>query len=254
MLFRAALTIALIAVCPSGCAHKTAQAVAPPPRTEILGTRAAPFAAYITAMHRQIHRLFTLGFLADIDARKDPAFANDKLWVQLEIVVTGDGKVERVGIVRPSGLPAFDVAAIDSVRWAAPFPPPPSAIKSADGKVYLDWQFHRDQRACGTFGVDPHILTTAGPNIEHDTFEAGTQAQAYVTQPVPRAEVSEPRTVVEGWFAAYLRRDPAWLAGWSAVPFTAGGQVVARDGAALKASTGSWPPLLPPAVAATSPH
>ena len=109
-------------------------------------------------MHRQIHKLFTLGFLSDIDARKDATYANNELWVQLEIVITGDGSVERVDIVRSSGLLGFDVAALESVTSAAPFPSPPSAIKSPDGKVYLDWQFHRDERACGTFGVDPHIL------------------------------------------------------------------------------------------------
>jgi TonB family protein len=128
-------------------------------------------------MHRQIHKLFTLSFLSDIDARKDAAYANNNLWVQLEIVVTGDGSVERVGIVRPSGLLAFDVAAIDSVMSAAPFPPPPSVIKSGNGKVYLDSRFHRDERACGTFGVDPHILKTTDENIDHDSSEEGAQAK-----------------------------------------------------------------------------
>ncbi|MDB4967482.1 MAG: hypothetical protein JWN44_3171 [Myxococcales bacterium] len=143
-----------------------------------LGTRASPFAAYITAMHRQIHKLFTLGFLSDIETRSDSAYANEELWTQLEIVIKGDGTVERVGIVHGSGLLAFDVAAIDSVMSAAPFPVPPTAIKSANGKVYLDWQFHRDERACGTFGVDPHILTTVAENGEHDTSETGAQAKA----------------------------------------------------------------------------
>jgi TonB family protein len=264
-----------------------------------LGTRASPFAAYITAMHRQIHKLFTDGFLSDIEARSDSAYASDQLWTQLEIVVKGDGSVERVGIVRGSGLLAFDTAAIDSVMSAAPFPPPPSVIKSANGKVYLDWQFHRDERACGTFGVDPHILTTVAENSEHDTSETGAQAKAMqkaaqarggagaaagagagagggnqnplnlggaggaegprrlqrekaVTErprgddeiptakpPAPTVVVpevtSEVRAAAEGWFAAYARGDAAWLAGWSATPFTAAGEVVARDGAALKA-------------------
>lgn len=251
-----------------------------------LGTRASPFAAYITAMHRQIHKLFTLGFLSDIDARGDSAYANEELWTQLEIVVKGDGSVERVGIVHGSGLLAFDVAAIDSVMSAAPFPPPPSVIKSANGKVYLDWQFHRDDRACGTFGVDPHILTTVAENSEHDTSETGAQAKAMekaaraqgasgggagnLGQPVgangegprrlqreptprprgdddipsakpPAPEVvvpevtSEVRAAAEGWFAAYARGDAAWLAGWSATPFTAAGEVVAKDATALKA-------------------
>ena len=257
-----------------------------------LGTRASPFAAYITAMHRQIHKLFTLGFLSDIEMRSDSAYANDELWTQLEIVVKGDGSVERVGIVHGSGLLAFDVAAIDSVMSAAPFPPPPSVIKSANGKVYLDWQFHRDERACGTFGVDPHILTTVAENSEHDTSETGAQAKAMqraaqraggaggagnaagtgaanLGQPVagegprrlqrekevterPRGDdevptakpaaptvvvpevTSEVRAAAEGWFASYDRGDAAWLAGWSATPFTAAGEVVARDGGALK--------------------
>ena len=265
-----------------------------------LGTRASPFAAYITAMHRQIHKLFTLGFLSDIELRNDSAYANEELWTQLEIVVKGDGTVERVGIVHGSGLLAFDVAAIDSVMSAAPFPAPPSVIKSANGKVYLDWQFHRDERACGTFGVDPHILTTVAENSEHDTSETGAQAKAMQkaaraaapaaarpaaarsgergaaparrtsgsrwrakvrggcsartsdraaarrrrrsptakpsAPPVVVPEVtSEVRAAAEGWFAAYARGDAAWLAGWSATPFTAAGEVVARDGAALKA-------------------
>jgi TonB family protein len=238
-----------------------------------LGTRASPFAAYITAMHRQIHKLFTLGFLSDIDMRNDSAYANEELWTQLEIVVKGDGSVERVGIVRSSGLLAFDVAAIDSVMSAAPFPAPPSVIKSANGKVYLDWQFHRDERACGTFGVDPHILTTPGDNREHDTSETGAAAKAAqkaaggnvlaqgeqprslhreptprprgdddvpTAKPTPAPEVvvpevtSEVRAAAEGWFAAYARGDAAWLAGWSATPFSAAGEMVAKDGATLK--------------------
>jgi TonB family protein len=248
-----------------------------------LGTRASPFAAYITAMHRQIHKLFTLGFLSDIDARRDSAYANEELWTQLEIVVKGDGSVERVGIVRSSGLLAFDVAAIDSVMSAAPFPAPPQVIKSANGKVYLDWQFHRDERACGTFGVDPHILTTVGDNHDHDTSETGAQQKALEKaararqqggvppvasggggdggprrlsrEPTPRPRgdddvptakpsaaptvvvpevTSDVRAAAEGWFAAYARGDAAWLAGWSATPFSAAGEVIARDAAALK--------------------
>jgi TonB family protein len=259
-----------------------------PGNQEELGTRASPFAAYITAMHRQIHKLFTLGFLSDIDLRQDSQYKDESLWTQLEIVVKSDGSVERVGIVRTSGLLAFDVAAIDSVMSAAPFPAPPQAIKSANGKVYLDWQFHRDERACGTFGVDPHILTTVDESVPHDVSETGAQAKAMQKamaqnqaqagqaksgggaqnlgssteggprrlsrEPTPRprgdddipsarppsAEVVVPEVTqevhaaAEGWFAAYTRGDAAWLAGWSATPFTAAGEIIARDAATLK--------------------
>jgi TonB family protein len=237
-----------------------------------LGTRASPFAAYITAMHRQIHKLWTFGFLADLDARpgQSSPYNNDELWTQLEIVVKSDGSVDKVGIVRSSGVLPFDVAAIDSVMSAAPFPPPPAVIKSANGKVYLDWQFHRDERACGTFGVDPHILTTVGDNTQHDTSETGAVGKALQkraqqeggrslkrlqrgddsprpveeiheepkTQPPPAETpvvTDEARAAAEGWFAAYQRGDAAWLAGWSAAPMTAAGEIVAKDGAAVKA-------------------
>jgi TonB family protein len=254
---------------------------------EELGTRASPFAAYVTAMHRQIHKLFTLGFLSDIDLRQDSQYKDDTLWTQLEIVVKGDGSVERVGIVRTSGVLAFDVAAIDSVMSAAPFPAPPQSIKSVNGKVYLDWQFHRDERACGTFGVDPHILTSVNEPVPHDTSETGAQAKAMQraaeangganggagaqnlggnapssteggprrlarekphqsgdddipsarppSETVVQTEVtSEAHAAAEGWFAAFTRGDAAWLAGWSATPFTAAGEVIARDAPTLK--------------------
>ena len=145
-----------------------------------LGTRHDPFAGYITAMHRQIHKLWTFGFLADIDGKSSSqsAYGNMELWTQLEIVIKSDGAVDKVSIVRGSGVLAFDVAAIDSVMSAAPFPTPPSEIRSANGKVYMDWQFHRDERACGTFGVDPYILTTPGDAVHHDTSETGAEAMA----------------------------------------------------------------------------
>jgi TonB family protein len=108
-------------------------------------------------MHRSIHKLFTGGFLAD--AKKlCPACDDPRLWTQLTLVLNGDGSLDRVEIRRRSGVVAFDAAAVDAVTQAAPFPPPPPVIRSADGKVHLDWQFHRDPRGCGTFGVDPHIL------------------------------------------------------------------------------------------------
>jgi TonB family protein len=143
-----------------------------PGNQQELGTRASPFAAYITAMHRQIHKLFTFGFLADIEGRRGP-YDDESLWTQLQIVINPDGKVDKVTIVRGSGVLGFDVAAIDSVMSAAPFPIPPKAIRSTNGKVYMDWQFHRDERACGTFGVDPYILTVPGQEQPHDTTETG---------------------------------------------------------------------------------
>lgn len=126
-----------------------------------LKTRAAPFAVYIAGMHRRIHELWGFGFLEDLD--KKPAsnpMNNWNLWTQVEIVINPDGTVDKVNIVHPSGVLPFDVAALDTVLSAGPFDPPPEAIRSADGKTYMHWAFHRNWEQCGTFNVDPYILTT----------------------------------------------------------------------------------------------
>jgi TonB family protein len=125
-----------------------------------LGTRAHPFAAYIAQVHRQIHRFWGDGFLADLDRRtgSDPYPRN--LVTALEIAIKPDGTLGQVVIARPSGVMPFDAAAIDAVGSAAPFGEPPAAIKSRDGNVYITWHFHRDERQCATDFVNAHILTT----------------------------------------------------------------------------------------------
>src|SRR5262249_58332987 len=72
----------------------------------------------------------------------------------------GDETIDRLTVAGRSGFLPFDVAAMDVVMSAGPFPDPPAAIRSKNGKIYLHWRFHRDDRACGTFGVDPYILGT----------------------------------------------------------------------------------------------
>ena len=142
-----------------------------PGNQQELGTRASPFAAYIATMHRMIHKHWTFGFLTSLEANwgKSREYEDLTMWTQLEIVLRGDGAVDKVTIVRTSGNLSFDTAAIDSVLSSGPFPTPPPVIRSTNGKVYIDWKFHRDERACGTYGADPHILTLPGQTVEHDT-------------------------------------------------------------------------------------
>lgn len=124
-----------------------------------LRTAASPFAAYLTAMHRRIHRLFADGFIAGLQsAPASSPLQNEGLVTTLEIVLDGSGAVHSLGVVHPSGVLPFDVAAINSVRRAAPFGEAPAAIRSGDGRVYMRWGFHRDHRQCGTFNAEPFIL------------------------------------------------------------------------------------------------
>jgi TonB family protein len=75
------------------------------------------------------------------------------------VSVNPDGTVHKVTIARTSGKTEFDVAAVDTVLSAAPYEPTPEAIRSVNGKIYLRWGFYRNWRQCGTFSVEPYILT-----------------------------------------------------------------------------------------------
>jgi len=86
------------------------------------------------------------------------------LTTRLEVVLTRDGHIQQMGVVRSSTLTAFDVAALDSVDRAQPFGPAPDGIVSPDGFVYLAWEFHRNEvYACSTMGVRPYLLASPPP-------------------------------------------------------------------------------------------
>jgi TonB family protein len=132
-----------------------------------LNTRAVPFAQFITRMHRKIHELWAFGFMAGLDGKPSASpLNNPSLVAKLEIVLDGQGNVDRVAMVKSSGLTVYDSAAIDVVYSAAPYPTPPPTILSGNGKVYLHWTFHRNEEACGTAGVDTFILNNGPKNHE----------------------------------------------------------------------------------------
>lgn len=125
-----------------------------------LKTRAHPFAIYVARMHRRIHELWGFGFLEQLDSKgaNDP-LNNADLWVNLEISVNSDGTVHKVTIAKTSGKTEFDVAAVHTVIASAPYEATPEAIRSVDGRIYLHWGFYRNWRQCGTFNVEPFILS-----------------------------------------------------------------------------------------------
>ncbi|MDB4929384.1 MAG: hypothetical protein JWM10_1868, partial [Myxococcaceae bacterium] len=128
-----------------------------------LRTAASPFAAYLTAMHRRIHRLFADGFLEGLGrVPANSPLQDDALVTTVEIVLEHTGVVHSLGVVHSSGVMPFDVAAVNAVRRSAPFGEAPTAILSGDGRVYVRWGFHRDHRQCGTFNAEPFILPAPG--------------------------------------------------------------------------------------------
>lgn len=125
-----------------------------------LNNAALPFATYLNAMHNRIHPLFADGFLGALESLPCTHPMNErKLATRVEIVLNNAGQVQKMGIVKTSGLTAFDIAALDSVNRAQPFGPAPPAIVSLDGRVYLHWEFHRDRvSACSIVNSSPFLL------------------------------------------------------------------------------------------------
>jgi len=141
-----------------------------------LNTAKSPFATYINGIHNRIHPIFAESFLLSLDSLpRDNPMNNQRIYTRLEIVMTRNGHIVKMGVVRTSGITAFDVAALDSVQRASPFGPAPSAIVSPDGRVYLHWEFHREEAiACSTINASPFMLNvpatapvepTPGPSL-----------------------------------------------------------------------------------------
>jgi hypothetical protein len=53
---------------------------------------------------------------------------------------------------------SFDYGVFKAVVSAAPYPPPPVAIRSSDGLTYLRWTLNRGESQCGTWNAEPYIL------------------------------------------------------------------------------------------------
>jgi TonB family protein len=167
-----------------------------------LNTRAAPFAAFIARMHRSIHKLWGFGFLEELEQKPvSSPYNNPSLITKLEIVLNADGTVHKVTVIRPSGFLPFDVAAIDTVYSAGPYAEPPRAIRSGNGKIYVHWTFHRDERQCGTAGVDYYILDNAsagGDKGEPGPTTGGPSSAAGLPAPTPQQSAQGPRRLERG--------------------------------------------------------
>jgi TonB family protein len=126
-----------------------------------LNTRAVPFANYLNSMHQRIHVIFADSFLPSLDQfPKNHQLNNFEMHTELEIILNQtEGGVVTLGIVKTSGVTAFDINALEAVNKAAPFGKPPNEIVSPDGNVYLHWEFHRNpDMACSTWFAYPYIL------------------------------------------------------------------------------------------------
>src|SRR5262249_1973949 len=99
--------------------------------TTALNSARAPFPTYLVAVHNRIHPLFADQCLGSLGVLPPGHPLSQDLSVHIEIVLAKDtGKIVRMGVVKISGVTAFDLAALDAVSRAAPFGKAPDAIAS----------------------------------------------------------------------------------------------------------------------------
>ncbi|QDG54763.1 hypothetical protein FIV42_29660 [Persicimonas caeni] len=127
------------------------------------GVNAKPaiYANYIGRIHRKIHAHWGASYLPRLDTQYPAGHPlNDSsLNSKLEFVIDAkSGKVDSVNIVESSGELMFDAEAVSISYMIGPHRSPPGEIVSPDGKVYIHWNFWRDQRQCGPFGASVFIV------------------------------------------------------------------------------------------------
>jgi TonB family protein len=113
-----------------------------------------PVDPYLKGIHERIHPIFALDYLPYLEACPTTDPRNDQnLRTRLELVLSGGGgALIKAGVIRSSAVKEFDAATLETIQRASPFGAAPSEIVSADGNVYLHWEFHRNPiPACSTY-------------------------------------------------------------------------------------------------------
>ncbi len=129
----------------------------------------SPFASYLSTIHNAIHPVFAEEFLPSLNKLGKAHELNEELVAHVEIILTKDeGKVVRMGITKNSGSTVFDAAALEAIDRKQPFGAAPAGIESADGHVYLHWEFHRDPvDACSTRNATPLKVLHPKPIVKN---------------------------------------------------------------------------------------
>jgi TonB family protein len=122
-----------------------------------------PSLPYLRALHAKVHRLWADNFLAMAAAQlpKDHPINAKARAVDLEIVLSPEGKLVDVRVAKPSGSTEFDSSAVDVVKASAPFEAASDDVLSDDGKVRILWTFARDDRRCSGLSIDRRELPLA---------------------------------------------------------------------------------------------
>lgn len=116
--------------------HREAYAKRPRRKFVSANTKEYEFAAYLRGWVARVERIGNLNYPSEARQR------NLTGQLVMTVAVRRDGSVERIDIIRPSGYPILDDAALRTVRLAEPFSPLPNSRESVDIlHVTRTWQF-----------------------------------------------------------------------------------------------------------------
>jgi TonB family protein len=120
---------------------------------------------YLRQIHERLHPGWVDAFIR-VSPYKQLGPASSGRQTEISLVLRWDGTVERAEVSKGSGSLEFDAAALNSVWFAAPFPPPVDVLAD-DGLAHLKWRFARDYRLCsgGEVVRVEFPLQTALPNL-----------------------------------------------------------------------------------------
>ncbi len=106
-------------------------------RMTSVATKSSHDAAYLNKWTQRVEIMGNQNF-------PEAALANKMFGsLRLSVIINKDGSVENVEILKPSGFPILDQAALQIVRMASPFDPfPPEILKTADQlDIIRTWRF-----------------------------------------------------------------------------------------------------------------
>ncbi len=120
-----------------------------------LNTREMIGAEYLNRIRRQVNFYWkqNLENLSPSVRLGKPRFRTD-----VSVVLSADGMLESIKIIRDSGQPAVDDCVVTAFRVAGPFPNPPAQLIRRDNRVYLpefDFTVEVGQARMEYHGVDP---------------------------------------------------------------------------------------------------
>jgi hypothetical protein len=115
------------------------------------------WAIFLIGVHDRLHPVFAEEYLASLSALPADLPENaPTLSVQVGLVIAqATGEISELYIGRSSGVFEFDAAALSAFLRIFPMPVP-AQLASEDGRVYFEWELHRNSEACSTFDARPY--------------------------------------------------------------------------------------------------